>query len=103
MQSHSLPLFLHSQLKQVIILFKLLHSYSLSLYFDPSDDEEISCCCLLIGRLNANVAPFPSLLFSAHILPPRDSTILFEIYNPSPIPVPFSDFVANFVKSFGNI
>jgi hypothetical protein len=40
-------------------------------------------------------------LFSAHILPPWASTILFEIYNPKPVPL--KDFVANFVNSLGNI
>ena len=34
---------------------------------------------LLIGKLNANVAPLPSVLFSAHILPPWASTIPLEI------------------------
>jgi hypothetical protein len=35
--------------------------------------------------VNENVAPLPSLLFSAHILPPWVSTILFEINNPKPV------------------
>jgi hypothetical protein len=40
----------------------------------------------LIGKLNENVAPFPSLLFSAHSLPPWASIILFDINNPNPVP-----------------
>jgi hypothetical protein len=45
---------------------------------------------LTSGKLNAKVAPFSplaslSLLFSAHIIPSRDSMILLEIYNPNPI------------------
>jgi hypothetical protein len=51
------------------------------------------------GKLNAKVAPSPSGLFSAQILPPWASTMLFEIN--SPRPVPLSDFVENFVKSRG--
>jgi hypothetical protein len=55
------------------------------------------------GKLNENVAPsFPSLLFSAHILPPCASIILLEINKPKPVP-PISDFEANFVNSFGNM
>ena len=38
-----------------------------------------------IGILNENLAPMPSLLFSAHILPPWASMILFEINNPNPV------------------
>jgi hypothetical protein len=53
------------------------------------------------GILKLKVAPLPSLLFSAHILPPCASTILFEINNPKPVPV--SDFVANFENSLGDI
>ena len=53
------------------------------------------------GRLKLNVAPFPSVLFSAHILPPWASTILLEIYNPRPVPE--KDFEANFENSFGII
>jgi hypothetical protein len=45
------------------------------------------------GKLNENVAPLPSALFSAPIIPPWASTIPFEIYNPNPDPV--SDLVAN--------
>jgi hypothetical protein len=41
------------------------------------------------------------LLFSAQILPPWASTMLFEINNPKPVPE--SDFVANFVNNLGNI
>jgi hypothetical protein len=51
------------------------------------------------GKLNANVAPLPSLLFSAHILPPWASTIFLEIYKPNP--VPSKDFVANLVNNLG--
>ena len=53
------------------------------------------------GRLNANVAPFPSGLFSAHILPPCASTIFLETYSPNPRPS--EEVVANFVKSFGKM
>jgi hypothetical protein len=54
---------------------------------------------LLNGRLKQNVDPLPSALFSAHILPPRASTILLDIPNS----VPVTDFVANFVNSLGYI
>jgi hypothetical protein len=54
------------------------------------------------GRLNVKVAPITSGLFSAHILPPCASTILFDMNNPNPVP-PVSDFVVNFVNSLGNI
>lgn len=47
------------------------------------------------------MAPLPLTLFSAHILPPWASTILLEIYNPSPVPL--SDFLVNFVNNLGNI
>jgi hypothetical protein len=40
----------------------------------------------LSGKLKLNVAPFPSALFSAHILPPWPSIMLFEINNPNPVP-----------------
>src|SRR5919108_5370539 len=53
------------------------------------------------GKLNLNAVPFPSGLFSAHILPPCASTMLFEMNNPNPVPV--SDLETNFVKSRGNI
>ena len=56
---------------------------------------------LLSGRLNANVAPIPSSLFWAHILPPWASTMALEINKPKPVPV--TDFVANFVNNLGNI
>jgi hypothetical protein len=36
--------------------------------------------------VKVNVAPFPSLLFSPHILPPWASTIFFEIKSPNPVP-----------------
>src|SRR5687768_9760074 len=52
-----------------------------------------------MGRLKVNVAPLPSLLFTAPIFPPWDSTILFARKRPSP--VPFADLVANLVKSLG--
>ena len=35
---------------------------------------------LVNGRLKLNVAPFPSSLFFAHILPPYASTIFLHIY-----------------------
>src|SRR5919202_1633722 len=54
------------------------------------------------GKLNENVAPLSSLLFSAHILPPCASTILFDMNNPKPVP-PISDFEANFVNNFGSM
>ena len=59
---------------------------------------------MLIGKLNAKVTPVSplKLLFSDHILPPCFSIILLEMKRPNPVP-PVSDFVANFVKSFGNI
>jgi hypothetical protein len=53
------------------------------------------------GRVKANVAPLPSALFLAHILPPCDSTMYLEIYNPNPVPL--SDFVANLENIFGKI
>jgi hypothetical protein len=55
------------------------------------------------GMLKLKVAPLPSLLFSAHILSPCASTIFLQINNPKPIPVPLSDFIANFVNNLGNI
>ena len=54
-----------------------------------------------IGKPKLNVAPLPSELFSAHILPPWASTILLEIYNPKPVPE--FDLVANLVNSLGII
>lgn len=59
---------------------------------------------MLIGKLNANVAPVSPLrtLLLAHILSPCFSIMLLEIKRPKPVP-PVSDFVTNFVKSFGNI
>src|SRR5919198_4444991 len=53
------------------------------------------------GRLKLKVAPFPSILFSAHILPPWASIILLEINNPNPVPV--EDFEVNFVNNRGII
>jgi hypothetical protein len=64
---------------------------------------------LLIGKLKLKVAPtpplpsLPSILFSAHILPPWASIMLLQINKPSPIPVPLSDFVANFENNLGKI
>ena len=55
----------------------------------------------LIGRLKVKVAPLPSELFSAHILPPCASTIFLEINNPRP--VPWNDFDANFENNLGTI
>jgi hypothetical protein len=74
------------------------------LIVDPSTPNScaIQAYLFTIGKLKANVAPLPSELFSAHILPPCASTMLFDMNNPSPVP-PASDFVANFVKSFGSI
>lgn len=56
---------------------------------------------LAIGKLNAKSAPLLSTLLTAHIFPPRASSIPFEIN--SPRPVPLSDLVVNFVKGLGNI
>src|SRR5919201_1674956 len=56
---------------------------------------------LAIGSVNENVAPFPSLLFSAHILPPCASIIFLQIYRPRPVPE--KDLDENFVKSLGII
>jgi hypothetical protein len=57
---------------------------------------------MLTGRLNENVAPLSSALFSAHILPPCASMMLLDIYKPKPVP-PLSEFEANFENSLGNI
>ena len=57
---------------------------------------------LFTGKLNENVAPLLSALFSAHILPPWASIIFLEINNPKPVP-PVCDFEANFVNNFGNM
>jgi hypothetical protein len=54
-----------------------------------------------IGKLKENVAPLPSVLFSAHIVPPRASTIFLEINNPNP--VPSKDFAENLENNLGNI
>jgi hypothetical protein len=50
---------------------------SIKLYHPPNDFGNIPPVALAIqiyllatGKLNANVAPLPSALFSAHILPP---------------------------------
>ena len=39
------------------------------------------------GSLKVNVAPFPSLLLSAQILPPCASIMLLEMNSPRPVPV----------------
>ena len=54
-----------------------------------------------IDILNENLAPMPSLLFSAHILPPWASMILLEINNPKP--VSSFDFETNIEHNLGNI
>jgi hypothetical protein len=51
--------------------------------------------------MNVNVAPFPLALFSANILPPLASIMLFEINNPKPVPL--SDVVANFENKRGKM
>jgi hypothetical protein len=51
--------------------------------------------------VNVKVAPLPSRLFSAQMLPPCASMILLEINNPKPVPV--MDFVTNLVNSLGMI
>ena len=51
--------------------------------------------------VNVKVAPLPSRLFSAQMLPPCASMIFLEINNPKPVPV--SDFVTNLVNSLGMI
>src|SRR5918999_2896756 len=56
---------------------------------------------LPVGSVNENVAPFPSLLFSAHILPPCASIIFLQIYRPRPVPE--KDLDENLVKSLGII
>ena len=48
------------------------------------------------GKLKANVAPIPSLLFSAQILPPCPSIMFLEINSPKP--VPWNDFDSKFTK-----
>jgi hypothetical protein len=63
----------------------------------------VSSIYLLNGRLNANVAPFPSGLVCAHILPPWASTMLFEINKPNPIPLLKVEPIANFENKFGKI
>jgi hypothetical protein len=50
------------------------------------------------GKIKLNVAPFPSLLFSAQMVPPCASIILLEICNPKPIPE--DESVLNFSNSF---
>src|SRR5215207_10633191 len=56
---------------------------------------------LAIGNVKENVAPFPSLLFLAHILPPCASIIFLQIYRPRPVPE--KDLDENLVKSLGII
>ena len=66
------------------------------------------CCCYcldyfnLTGNVNLNSAPFPSKLFTPHILPPCASIIFLQIYSPKPVPVVESE-VANFVNNLDNI
>ena len=48
------------------------------------------------------MAPLPSLLLLAHIIPPWASIILFDIYNPSPVPEEYFS-LANFVNNTGKI
>ena len=55
------------------------------------------CNYSFIGKLNTNVAPLPSGLFSAHILPPWASIIPLHMNNPKPVP-PVCDLVANCEK-----
>jgi hypothetical protein len=60
----------------------------------------------ITGKLNANVEPFSCALFLAQIFPPCASIMLFEIYNPKPVPVVFvidNELVQNFEKSLGII
>jgi hypothetical protein len=79
---------------------KAIQSYIRS--YDSSPLTPVSLfVCPAMGRVNANVAPNPSGLFSAHILPPCASVIFFDMKSPSP--VPFSDLLANFSNSFGKI
>ncbi len=47
------------------------------------------------------MAPLPSGLFLAHILPSWASTIFLHMNRPRPVPL--LDFVANFVNNRGNI
>src|SRR3954451_8827227 len=58
----------------------------------------LSAYSFTIDKLNANVAPLLSELFSARILPPWASIIPLHIYNPSPVPV--SDLVANILVKY---
>jgi hypothetical protein len=51
------------------------------------------------GKMKVNVAPLSSLLFSPFIIPPCDSMMYLDIYNPRPVPL--SDLVMNLVNSFG--
>src|ERR671930_2338538 len=93
------------------LLYYLFHHLQLKFFssllmtrFEFYRLESTCCCCcfLLTGRVNENMAPFPSLLFSAHNLPPWDSMILFDMNKPNPVP-PVSDLVANFVNNLGNM
>ena len=52
-----------------------------------------------MGKLNENVAPFPSSLFLAQIFPPWASIMFFDMKRPKP--VPWKDFDANFVNNLG--
>ena len=51
--------------------------------------------------VNVKVAPLPSRLFSAQMLPPCASMILLEINNPKP--VSSYDFETNIENNLGNI
>ena len=53
------------------------------------------------GRLKVMVAPFPVLLFSAHILPSCASIMFLQIYRPRPVPEVES--VINLSNNFGSI
>jgi hypothetical protein len=49
------------------------------------------------GKMKVKVAPFPSLLFSPFIMPPCDSMMYLDIYNPRPVPL--LDLVMNLGNS----
>jgi hypothetical protein len=51
-----------------------------------------------MGKLNANVAAFPILLFSAHTLLPLASTIILNMNNPQITRI-LNEFDANLEKS----
>lgn len=58
------------------------------------------CCSFAVIPFLFTI-PFWWLLFSAHILPPWDSTILLQIKRPSPVPL--RDLVVNFENNFDTI